>query len=453
MSQINPKQDLEKTKKNQEIDLIFKTKSLQKALNVFQTILEKKSLIPIFSNLKMSVKKNRVCFSGMNIDLAAIHDLEILNLLIDSDCDDETVAAPAAEPEESCLLLNGHLFADVIKKISSDEIAIKKNFSNNFIEIFAGDFFCKMSLQENEKFPSIDTLENKAEYGILAEILESSIESVLSCSAINDSRAFLCAIKIVQNLDNSVEFIATDGHKMAYLKWNEKKFEINEKKRVRSNQISEKEEETEENQEAINLILPRKTALFILKFLKETHGQKIFLKISGQKIIFLFSDPKDQSSKIKIISKISNGNYPNYKKLLNFKYKFRFSLPLKKILDGIDRALIFLDEKNSKVLNFELGIKSKKITLITQSDDKGMVREIIDEIKFLENNNESDSGPEKIETIEKIILNINAYYLYEILKSIKNENVIFGFNDSQSPIAVSDKNFEEKFYLLMPMIS
>lgn len=412
----------------EEIYLIFKTKNIQKLLQIFQTILEKKSLIPIFSNLKITIIKNIAYFSGMNIDLAAICEMEILNLLEENQDNNENASSID-------FLVNGHLFYDVLKRISVDEITIKKQFENNFIEIIAGNFFCKMSLQNNEKFPSIDVLNNCVEYGILADVLSDSIEKVLSCSAVNDSRTFLCAIKIVQNEDNSVEFVSTDGHRLAYLKFEEKRFEV------------KLNNEQNHNFSLLDLILPRKTALFILKLLKENAGQKIFFRLSNQKIVFLFEDQKESSMKIKIISKISEANYPNYKRFLNQKFRLKIGVNFKKLIDGIDRALIFLDEKNSKILNFELDIISKKIILTAQSDDKGMIHEIIEDVEFMyEDNIESNKN-----NLDKIIININAYYLYEILRSIRSEKIIFGINDSMSPIAFSDKNFQEKFYLLMPM--
>jgi DNA polymerase III sliding clamp (beta) subunit (PCNA family) len=151
--------------------------------------------------------------------------------------------------------------------------------------------------------------------------------------------------------------------------------------------------------------------------------------------------------KIKIISKISEANYPNYKRFLNQKFRLKIGVNFKKLIDGIDRALIFLDEKNSKILNFELDIISKKIILTAQSDDKGMIHEIIEDVEFMYDDNIEYNK----NNLDKIIININAYYLYEILRSIRSEKIIFGINDSMSPIALSDKNFQEKFYLLMPM--
>jgi DNA polymerase-3 subunit beta len=290
MSQIK-KNEIKQVSGLEEISLIVKTKSFQKILQIFQTILEKKSIIPIFSNLKIAISKNKIFLTGMNIDLAAINEIEIINLLYDPDdqqSDDQL-------NNEKILVLNGHLFYDVIKKISSEEIRINKKYGNNFIEINADEFFCKLSLQENEKFPTIETLENHPEYKIYANILYDSIESVLSCAAVHDSRAFLCAIKIIQNnSDNSVEFIATDGHRMAHLKSSEKQFEIE------SNKNSD-DLESENHENELSLILPRKTAVFVLKFLKENQGRKISFRLSNQKIIFLFDDPNDEFLKIKII--------------------------------------------------------------------------------------------------------------------------------------------------------
>jgi DNA polymerase III sliding clamp (beta) subunit (PCNA family) len=108
--------------------------------------------------------------------------------------------------------------------------------------------------------------------------------------------------------------------------------------------------------------------------------------------------------------------------------------------------MIFLDDKNSKVLNFELLIQEQKIILTAQSDDKGMIKDTIDKIQMIHID-------EAHRNQKNLIININAYYLYEILKSIKSDEIFFGLNNEKSPAALSDKTFEEKFYLLMPMIT
>jgi DNA polymerase-3 subunit beta len=415
---------------NEEINFICKKTLFQKSLQIFQSILEKKSLIPIFNNLKINIYKNIICLSGMNLDIAAINEFPIINLLYKNK-DEENI--------ESEFLINGHFLYDIVRKITDEEIIIKKNNNNNFIEIFAGNFFCKLSLQENEKFPKIDTLENNLLYYIKANILSDAMDSVLCCASVNDSRNFLCAIKIIQDINQkSIEFIATDTHRMAYIKAKNINFSID-----KNNKIINDNKLEEITNNYFELILPRKTAVFILKFLKEMGENNIYFKISDQKIIFLFNDSKEESSKVQILSKIYDGKYPNFKKLLNIKYNLKFQISLKKIIESIDRALILLDEKNSKVLNLEIEAKKNKITVISQSDDRGMIKDVIDNIKFIDNNDQ---------THEKIIINMNAYYLYEILKSIKASDIIFAVNDAKSPIALSNLDFDNKFYLLMPMI-
>lgn len=396
-----------------EIHFFCKKQLLQKALNVFQSILEKKSLIPIFSNIKIDIIDSQIVFSGMNIEIACKTSMNIINL---QNNQNNSIA----------ILVNGHIFYDIIRKINSDEITIKKNKDENFIEILSQNFYCKMSLQENEKFPHINTLDDEKCFFMDAKILYTSIESVLSCASINDSRSFLCAIKIIQSINNEIEFITTDSHRMAYIKWDNEDLQ-----KIKINQ-------------EIDVLIPRKTASFILKFLKESYDKEISFKISNQKILFIFMDPKEDSLKTIIISKIQDAKYPNFRKLLNFNFNLKFNLKLNEIIDSVDRAMIFLDEKHSKILNLELKLNQNQIIIISQSDDKGFIKIEINNISFIKLN------PEIINK-ENYILSINAYYFYDILKSMKSDIITFGFNQEKLPLYISDGNFLKKMYLLMPM--
>ncbi len=396
-----------------EIHFFCKKQLLQKALNVFQSILEKKSLIPIFSNIKIDIIDSQILFSGMNIEIACKTSMNIINL---QNNQNNSIA----------ILVNGHIFYDIIRKINSDEITIKKNKDENFIEILSQNFYCKMSLQENEKFPHINTLDDEKCFFMDAKILYTSIESVLSCASINDSRSFLCAIKIIQSINNEIEFITTDSHRMAYIKWDNEDLQ-----KIKINQ-------------EIDVLIPRKTASFILKFLKESYDKEISFKISNQKILFIFMDPKEDSLKTIIISKIQDAKYPNFRKLLNFNFNLKFNLKLNEIIDSVDRAMIFLDEKHSKILNLELKLNHNQIIIISQSDDKGFIKIEINNISFIKLN-------PSIINQENYKLSINAYYFYDILKSMKSDIITFGFNQERLPLYISDGNFLKKMYLLMPM--
>lgn len=391
----------------QAIDIIINTKSLQKSLNIFQNILEKKSLISVFSNIKIHIIQNKIIFTGMNLDLSVINQAEIVNLM----------------NNEVSLLVSVFVIYDVIRKINDEEIQIKKQPQNNFLEILTKNLVCKISLQSNENFPEIDLLEENYEYEIEASSLNTAIESVITCSAINDARNFLCAIKIIQN-NEKIEFICTDGHRMAYFRQTQIQF-------INKNNLDEN---------SLEIILPRKTANFILKYLKEDLHAKLKVRISKQKIIFFF-----EKENLTIFSKLIEGKYPNYQKLLNFEFDYKIKICVKKITETLERALIFLDNKNSKAINFQILPNVQQVVLTTQSDELGMIKEIIDQQIEIISNSKNDIS-------SSVQLNINAYYFYEILKSIKNPMINMGIIDGKKPIAFSDVNFEEKIYLLMPMI-
>ena len=118
------------------INLLFDNKILNKALSIFVSILEKKNDAHVFSSIKILVNAMDITLIGLNQDIAAIKKCSALNL-----------GSESAE-----IIVNGHILYDIIKRISTQEISIIKNTNDNFLQISAASFKCKIPLQDNVHF-------------------------------------------------------------------------------------------------------------------------------------------------------------------------------------------------------------------------------------------------------------------------------------------------------------
>ena len=132
------------------------------------------------------------------------------------------------------------------------------------------------------------------------------------------------------------------------------------------------------------------------------------------------------------------------------KYEKYFIISTKKLLDAVDRSLILLDEKNSRSISLNLDKQFIKIN--AQSDSAGSITEEI-ELKLLDINDKTNS-----QINNKVQIIVNAYYLYEILRLIKTDNILFMINNGKQPIGIkefyenqSSDNYRDKLYIIMPM--
>jgi DNA polymerase-3 subunit beta len=383
---------------NEIFHAVFDTKMLNKALNTFQGILEKKNAIANLSNIKISLKEKNAIFTGININLAATKECQVVNYSGDGE-----------------IIVNAHIFHDIVKKISHSEIVVTQNKGENILNIKSQNSLFKIPLQGKENFSSMDISNFDTECIIKTKDLVFLIENTLFAASTNDIRYFLCSIKITKKNDE-IEVAATDGHRLAIAKIDY--------------------DESWDDSKDIEIILPRRTSQEILKQLKDEVCDKIKIAISPQKIAFFLDDGKTT-----IISKLISGNYPDYKKILENYYNCEIMMNNKLLSEAIDRCLIILDEKNNKSIC--LSIDQNQINLSAQSDNRGSVFETIEigSIKYHSDN------------YDNCMIMINAYYLQEILRNIKAENNVICLNSKRCPILIKEENIENKFYFLMPMAS
>jgi DNA polymerase-3 subunit beta len=245
---------------------IFDNKVLNRALNIFQNILEKKNSLENLTSTKIVISDNTAIFTGLNSTIIGVKECPVI------------VEVPGQ------IIINAHIFYDIVKKITHPEIIVSQELESNILTISAGKSIFKIPLQEKDNFPDIDI--NNFESKCLAnnKDLLFLIDSILFTAAVNDVRHYLCGIKFLKT-GNDIEAVATDGHRLAISKTHC----------------------IESDDQDIGIIIPRKTTHEISRQIKENIEGTTIIAFSMQKIGFFMDNGKTI-----IISKLIHGNYPNY---------------------------------------------------------------------------------------------------------------------------------------------
>ena len=125
-------------------------------------------------------------------------------------------------------------------------------------------------------------------------------------------------------------------------------------------------------------------------------------------------------------TKLINGKYPDYERIIPQNLKYNLSLPKNILVESI--KLVTSLFSNIKITFNSIGI----------------IFESLDE------DTESKTQIDMNLNIEKdFYLAVNAKYLLDFLSMTKNENITVGFNESNLPFYLED----EKFYtIVMPIV-
>ncbi|MFV0481830.1 MAG: DNA polymerase III subunit beta, partial [Campylobacteraceae bacterium] len=192
--------------------------------------------------------------------------------------------------------------------------------------------------------------------------------------------------------ENYINLVATDTKRLAVFK---------------------KEKKTEE---ALSIIIPKKAILEI---------QKLFF--SNMEIFYDENTLIAKSDDFIFFTKLINGKFPDYERIIPKEKKFRIQLNREKMVEAIKQISIISAE-------MKLTFKSKNIIFESLNDDN---IEAKTEVEF-----ETGLG-------EDISLSLNSRYILDFLANIEDSNFILGYNDTNLPFTVESKEF---ITVIMPII-
>jgi len=172
------------------------------------------------------------------------------------------------------------------------------------------------------------------------------------------------------------------------------------------------------------IILPKKTIFQLISLLEKNNNE---IKISNSK-----SKIKFEMKKSVLISKVIDGRFPDYSKV---------------IPRGNDKILkIKLDEFKNSI---------ERVTSVSSDRKEGLKMNISKDIVQLSvNNPKSGEGIENINAnfnSSDLNISFNSRYLTDITSQIENEFVVINLKDAGSPVLINDLSDKNSFHVVMPM--
>ena len=185
------------------MNLTVKTSDLLKEIQLVYGVIERKATIPILSNILIEAKKNTLCLTATDIEVT-----------LKSQC-------PADIKSEGAVTVSGQKFFDSIRFLPPEsEIHIKLN-ENNWTTINCERTKYRMAGISSDEFPSIQKSDYKKAIPISWETFKRMIHRVFFSISADETRyALRGALFSIQ--PDGLMLIATDGHRLAYIKNKEK---------------------------------------------------------------------------------------------------------------------------------------------------------------------------------------------------------------------------------------
>jgi len=191
-----------------------------------------------------------------------------------------------------------------------------------------------------------------------------------------------------------------------------------------SHRLSSSSLEIENTNDFTSLILPRKTVFQLCSLLTESSDQ-LTMQASDNKTKFTLGN-------MKLISKVIDGKFPDYKKVVPTNNDKTLVVSSKDFINSIERvASVSLDRKE--------GVK-----LVINKDN----------VQLSVNSANSGEGNEKIKaqfSSENLNISFNSKYLIDIASEVEDKNLKMNLKDSASPVLIEDTSDKNSYYVIMPM--
>lgn len=343
---------------------------LQQVLNVVAT----RSTMPILSNVLIEAAEGHISLTTTNLDLGIRCRIK------------------AEVSDTGSLTLPVRKLATIVRELPQSDVFIETSDKNQAKITSGGSLFKIMGIS-SEEFPPLPTFENRKVFELSQEQIVGMLKSV-SYAQSNDENRYILNGVYFNFADEKLTLVATDGRRLGL--------------------ISLETEISEEN--AGSLILPAKTVAELERLVGK--GEKVKIAFNDRQAAFEIDIDESGDTglvdHLYLVSKIVEGNYPNYRQVIPKETEHRVKIERELMLECVNRAALVTSDKSNSV---KLKVTKNLLEISGSSTEYGESHESM-AIAY--------DGPE-------VQVAFNPQFLMEPLKALTKDEVFFEFKDELSP--------------------
>jgi DNA polymerase-3 subunit beta len=345
-------------------------------------IVERRHTLPILSNVLITA-------SGPKVEFLAT-DLEVQ---ITSRADIDGAA-------EGSVTAGARKLYDILRSLPVDaEVSLEAKESR--MTVRAGKSRFNLQTLPAADFPRmVEARDASKTLTLPQKALKDALGLVQFAMAVQDIRYYLNGVLF--SIDKDVlRVVATDGHRLSYA----------------SRSLGG-------DHGSVEAILPRKTVLELIKLLGDT-DEPVSLAIGSNQARFAFGG-------IEIVSKIVEGKFPDYQKVIPTTHKNRVSLERGALAQSLNRAAIL---SNEKIRGVRLVFTKDALSIICTNNEQ----------------EEAEEGLALEYDGDPLDIGFNISYLLDVLNHVDSETVTVAMGDSNSSALVQMPGRDDFKYVVMPM--
>jgi len=364
---------------------------LARELGLSQGVVEKRTTIPILSNVLIEAQQDRINLTATDLELGI------------------RCSCPAKVKKEGAGTIPARKLLDYVRLLPDADLNMKFQ-ENHWANITCGRSRTKIAGMSRESFPELPQMPESIAEIPVAE-LASMIARTSFAISMEESRFTLNGALFLLT-GNGMTMVATDGHRLAYVESG-----------------AEGNGNAPKGGKSFRALIPKKAMGEIIKLAEESGTDaKVVFAGDDNHLFFKFGERL-------LITRKLTGNFPDYERVLPKENTNIVKLRKEEIRSAIERVSQFADER-SRAIRVQFG--PGEIKVFSSSVETGESEESVPT---------EYAGPE-------LEIGFNAQYLLDFLRAIPQDEVAFALKDQKSAGEMrpaGEKLKDHYRYVVMPM--
>jgi DNA polymerase-3 subunit beta len=375
------------TKMEDYMEIRIDRDELYKAVSKVQTIIEKRSNMPILSMVLLNAGESDLHLSATDLEISFQQKI------------------PAEVINPGSVTISGRKLFEILKECKNPKMHIREK-ENNWVFLTDDQVKFNLACLPSEEYPlflepeGVDLME--VDGSILKEMINKTIFSVtLEEAGFKLSGVF--TEQVIQEGKVYLRMVSTDGHRLSLI---EKEMADVQKLKMDT-----------------GIMIPKKGMLELNKLAGEGGPVQIGFKQNN------CVARKENSL---VVIRLLESKFPDYNAVVPKKSKSLVKVKREALLDGMKKMVILSSEAYRGV---KISLEKNSIELVSINPDLGDAQESL-EVEY--------KG-------DRVEAGFNARYFIDVLQAMESEFVDLGFIDNSSPCVIKGKEDIGFLGLIMPM--
>ena len=358
---------------------------LANALGVAGRAVSHRNTLPILSNVLLETEDDRVKLTATDLDTAI------------------RCTIPAQVAENGAVAIPAGVLNDIVSKLPDAPVTLEMQDGKVTVRSGKSDYMI-LSLPA-EDFPVVPEVKDGTELDLPQATLKHMLRMTTFAASKEETRSILMGV-LFEARGSNLTLVATDTHRLAW------------KRATLAQEVAV----------PVSLIVPAKPLAEMERLLRDSAEDSVHIRFGASQVQFETAD-------VTLVSRVLDGQFPNYEKVIPKNTERTISFERAELLDAVRRVYIVAKQNSEKAI---VETKGDLLEMTAESQDVGRAYE---EVPITMNGGD-------------IKIAFNARYLMEVLGIVDSDRITIELSGALNPglLKASGENGNSDFlYVVMPM--